>query len=68
MHDYLTGGFTTNTTLAYYCRDILHIYRVMHAIIDRQKYHGMHFRVLAKALCLFGGDHIHCFEMTSVIN
>jgi hypothetical protein len=31
----------------------------MHAVIDRQKNHGMHFRVLAKALRLSGGDHIH---------
>ncbi|KAL4270162.1 hypothetical protein AHAS_AhasUnG0118100 [Arachis hypogaea] len=29
------------------------------AVIDRQKNHGMHFRVLAKALRLSGGDHIH---------
>ncbi|KAJ3667792.1 hypothetical protein LUZ61_023047 [Rhynchospora tenuis] len=28
-------------------------------IIDRQKNHGMHFRVLAKALRMSGGDHIH---------
>lgn len=31
----------------------------MHAVIDRQKNHGMHFRVLAKALRLSSGDHIH---------
>ncbi|VAH75232.1 unnamed protein product [Triticum turgidum subsp. durum] len=62
MHDYLTGGFTANTTLAHYCRDnglLLHIHRAMHAVIDRQKNHGMHFRVLAKALRMSGGDHIH---------
>lgn len=62
MHDYLTGGFTANTSLALYCRDnglLLHIHRAMHAVIDRQKNHGMHFRVLAKALRLSGGDHIH---------
>ncbi|KAJ3667567.1 hypothetical protein LUZ60_018818, partial [Juncus effusus] len=62
MHDYLTGGFTANTTLAFYCRDnglLLHIHRAMHAVIDRQKNHGMHFRVLAKALRMSGGDHIH---------
>ncbi|KAL0749100.1 hypothetical protein Bca101_031102 [Brassica carinata] len=62
MHDYLTGGFTANTSLAHYCRDngpLLHIHRTMHAVIDRQKNHGMHFRVLAKALRLSGGDHIH---------
>eukprot|EP00966_Prymnesium_polylepis_P041144 954619-Prymnesium_polylepis.1 len=31
----------------------------MHAVIDRQKNHGIHFRVLAKALRLSGGDHLH---------
>ncbi|KAF3443064.1 hypothetical protein FNV43_RR16985 [Rhamnella rubrinervis] len=46
-------GFTANTSLAHYCRDngpLLHIHRAMHAVINRQKNHGMHFRVLAKAL------------------
>jgi len=62
MHDYLTRGFTTNTSLARYCWDnglLLHIHRAMHVVIDRQKNHGMHFRVLAKALRLSGGDHVH---------
>ena len=62
MHDYLTAGFTANTTLATYCRDhglLLHIHRAMHAVIDRQRNHGIHFRVLAKALRLSGGDHLH---------
>ena len=62
MHDYLTGGFTANTTLSHYCRDnglLLHIHRAMHAVIDRQKNHGMHFRVLAKSLRMSGGDHLH---------
>ncbi|PHT98350.1 Ribulose bisphosphate carboxylase large chain [Capsicum chinense] len=37
MHDYLTGGFTSNTSLAHYCRDnglLLHIHRAMHIVID----------------------------------
>ncbi|KAH7425870.1 hypothetical protein KP509_11G075000 [Ceratopteris richardii] len=62
MHDYLTGGFTANTSLAIYSRNkglLLHIHRAMHAVIDRQRNHGMHFRVLAKALRMSGGDHIH---------
>ncbi|CAL9763821.1 unnamed protein product [Musa acuminata subsp. burmannicoides] len=62
MHNYLTGGFTANTSLAHYYHDngvLLHIHRAMHAVIDRQKNHGMHFRVLAKALRMSGGDHIH---------
>jgi len=62
MHDYITGGFTANTSLAKYCRYnglLLHIHRAMHAVIDRQKNHGIHFRVLAKALRMSGGDHIH---------
>jgi len=62
MHDYLTGGFTANTSLALYARDnglLLHIHRAMHAVIDRQRNHGIHFRVLAKALRMSGGDHLH---------
>ena len=62
MHDYLTGGWTANTTLASYSRAnglLLHIHRAMHAVIDRQKNHGIHFRVLAKSLRLSGGDHLH---------
>ncbi|KAH7425867.1 hypothetical protein KP509_11G074700 [Ceratopteris richardii] len=66
MHDYLTGGFTANTSLAIYSRNkglLLHIHRAMHAVIDRQRNHGMHFRVLAKALRMSGGDHIHVGTM-----
>src|SRR5210317_78563 len=62
MHDYITAGFTANTTLAHYCRDhglLLHIHRAMHAVIYRQRNHGIHFRVLAKALRMSGGDHLH---------
>ena len=62
MHDYLTAGFTANTSLANWCRDngmLLHIHRAMHAVIDRNPYHGIHFRVLAKCLRLSGGDHLH---------
>jgi ribulose-bisphosphate carboxylase large chain len=62
MHDYLTGGFTANTSLALFCRDnglLLHIHRAMHAVIDRQRNHGIHFRVLAKTLRMSGGDHLH---------
>ena len=62
MHDYITGGFTANTSLANYCRDhglLLHIHRAMHVVVDRQKIHGIHFRVLAKCLRMSGGDHLH---------
>ncbi len=38
---------------------LLHIHRTMHVVIDRQTNHGTHFHVLVKALCLYGGDHIH---------
>ena len=38
---------------------LLHVHRAMHAVIDRQKDHGIHFRVLAKWLRLAGGDHLH---------
>lgn len=59
---YITGGFTANTSLSMYCRDnglLLHIHRAMHAVIDRQRNHGIHFRVLAKTLRMSGGDHLH---------
>ena len=62
MHDYITGGFCANTGLANWCRDngiLLHIHRAMHAVIDRNPHHGIHFRVLAKILRLSGGDHLH---------
>ena len=62
MHDYLTGGFCANTGLARWCRKngiLLHIHRAMHAVIDRNPHHGIHFRVLTKALRLSGGDHLH---------
>ena len=62
MHDFFTGGFTANTTLAKWCRAngiLLHIHRAMHAVVDRQKIHGIHFRVLTKCLRMSGGDHLH---------
>jgi ribulose-bisphosphate carboxylase large chain len=62
MHDFFTAGFTANTSLANWCRDngmLLHIHRAMHAVVDRNPYHGIHFRVLAKCLRLSGGDHMH---------
>ncbi|CAA6671958.1 unnamed protein product [Spirodela intermedia] len=45
--------------LVIYCQDnglLLHIHHTIHAIIDRQKNHGMHFHVLAKALCKLEGE------------
>jgi len=62
MHGFLTGGFCANTGLANWCRNngmLLHIHRAMHAVIDRDRHHGIHFRVLTKALRLSGGDHLH---------
>jgi len=62
MHDYITGGFCANTGLAQWCANngmLLHIHRAMHAVIDRNPSHGIHFRVLAKVLRLSGGDHLH---------
>ncbi len=62
MHDFLTAGFTANTSLANWCRDnglLLHIHRALHAVLDRNPYHGIHFRVLTKMLRLSGGDHMH---------
>ncbi len=62
MHDYITGGLCANTGLAQWCQDnglLLHIHRAMHAVIDRNPNHGIHFRVLTKILRLSGGDHLH---------
>lgn len=62
MHDFLTAGFSANTSLANWCRRngmLLHIHRAMHAVLDRNPNHGIHFRVLTKCLRLSGGDHLH---------
>ena len=62
MHDFFTAGFCANTGLANWCRNngvLLHIHRAMHAVVDRDRHHGIHFRVLAKCLRLSGGDHLH---------
>lgn len=71
MHDYLIGRFTVNTSLAYYyCHNgPLHIYRIMHIIIDIQKDHGISFCVLDQIkhyVCISGVDHIHA--ATVVVN
>jgi ribulose-bisphosphate carboxylase large chain len=62
MHDFLVGGLSAQQTLANWCRRngmLLHVHRALHAVLDRQKDHGIHFRVLAKWLRLAGGDHLH---------
>jgi ribulose-bisphosphate carboxylase large chain len=62
MHDFLTAGFTAHTSLANWCRDnsmLLHVHRALHAVLDRNRHHGIHFRVLTKCLRLAGGDHLH---------
>src|ERR1022692_114730 len=62
MHDYLVGGLAAHTTLSNWCRRngmLLHVHRALHAVYDRQKDQGIHFRVLAKWLRLAGGDHLH---------
>jgi ribulose-bisphosphate carboxylase large chain len=62
MHDFLVGGFTAHQTLSNWCRRngmLLHVHRALHAVLDRQKSHGIHYRVLAKWLRLAGGDHLH---------
>ena len=69
MHDYLTGGLTANTSLALYCCDhglLLHIHRAMHAVIDRQRNHGIHFRVLSKACRMSRG--IHIWHMPALVS
>src|ERR1700737_4937874 len=62
MSDFLTMGFTAHTSLSLWCRDngmLLHCHRALHAVIDRQKNHGIHWRVLAKWLRMAGGDPVH---------
>jgi ribulose-bisphosphate carboxylase large chain len=62
MADFLVIGFAAHTSLSRWCRDngvLLHCHRAMHAVIDRQRNHGIHFRVLAKWLRMAGGDHLH---------
>ncbi len=62
MHDFLVGGFSAHQTLSNWCRRngmLLHVHRALHAVLDRQKSHGIHYRVLAKWLRLAGGDHLH---------
>jgi ribulose-bisphosphate carboxylase large chain len=62
MVDYLMVGFTAHQTLSNWCRRngvLLHIHRAAHAVIDRQRNHGVHWRVLAKWARMIGGDHVH---------
>ncbi len=62
MVDFLTVGFAAHASLSRWCRRhgvLLHCHRAMHAVVDRQKDHGIHWRVLAKWLRMAGGDHLH---------
>ena len=62
MLDYLTAGFAAHQTLSKWCRRegvLLHVHRAMHAVIDRQRVHGIHWRVLAKWCRMIGADHLH---------
>jgi ribulose-bisphosphate carboxylase large chain len=62
MVDFLTAGFTAHTSLSRWCRAngmLLHCHRAMHAVVDRQRNHGIHWRVLAKWCRMIGADHLH---------
>jgi ribulose-bisphosphate carboxylase large chain len=62
MVDFLTVGFAGHQTLANWCRRngmLLHVHRAMHAVIDRQRAHGIHWRVLAKMVRMMGADQLH---------
>jgi ribulose-bisphosphate carboxylase large chain len=62
MLDFLTAGFTAHTSLSRWCRAngmLLHCHRAMHAVVDRQRNHGIHWRVLAKWCRMIGADHLH---------
>ncbi|MFQ6020188.1 MAG: ribulose-bisphosphate carboxylase large subunit [Dehalococcoidia bacterium] len=62
MVDWLMVGFTAHQSLSKWCRRngmLLHVHRAAHAVIDRQRTHGVHWRVLAKWCRLIGGDQLH---------
>jgi len=62
MSDYLTLGFAAHQSLVKRAAELglmVHVHRAMHAVMDRQKNHGISFLVLAKWLRLAGGDHVH---------
>jgi len=62
MVDYLTVGFTAFTSLSKWARQngvLLHAHRALHAVLDRQRNHGIHWRVLAKWCRVVGADHVH---------
>jgi ribulose-bisphosphate carboxylase large chain len=62
MVDFLVVGYTAFQTLSNWCRRngmLLHVHRATHAVIDRQRQHGVHWRVLAKWVRLMGADHLH---------
>merc|ERR1712187_962831 len=58
MHDYLTGGFTANTSLAAYCRDnglLLHIHRAIHGVMPVAS-GGIHVWHMPALVEIFGDD------------
>ncbi|RMF04955.1 MAG: form I ribulose bisphosphate carboxylase large subunit [Chloroflexi bacterium] len=62
MVDFLTAGFTAFADVRQRAEELglmIHVHRAMHAVIDRQKNHGINFNVLAKWLRMAGGDHLH---------
>lgn len=62
MIDFLTVGFAAFADVRRRAEElnlIIHCHRAMHAVIDRQRYHGINFNVLAKWLRMAGGDHVH---------
>lgn len=62
MSDYLTLGFAAHQSLVKRATQLglmLHVHRAAHAVMDRQRAHGISFLVLAKWLRLAGGDHLH---------
>jgi len=56
------AGFTAFGSLSKWCRAngmLLHAHRAMHAVMDRQQNHGVHWRVWAKWCRIVGADHLH---------
>jgi len=62
MYDFITAGFAASADVFKRATElglIVHCHRAMHAVMSRQKNHGIHMRVFAKWLRLTGGDHLH---------
>jgi ribulose-bisphosphate carboxylase large chain len=72
MHDYITGGFTSNTSLAIYCRDhglLLHIHRAMICGSDRSRevFFTQDWAALPAVMPVASGG-IHIWHMPALVD